>query len=206
MGERGRVAVQTINCCKKRPNKTTMAGAESTVNTAQLTPGQHPHVVVRDGEVQIVDFIETDPYVHRVLTESADPEEATHALLRIGAQATLIAGADLDAQVVERRFEGMTRNFDSSLSTAVSRISQVSSELVDGETGALTQLLNQTRTGLKALLDDTFDPDSKSSAITKIDTAFDNTVQQLDHKREILETVKEVARDQGRQLQELAPP
>jgi hypothetical protein len=192
------------------------------VNTVQLTPTQHSHVVALDGEVRIVDFIETDPYVHRVLSESADPEEATHTILRVGAQATLIAGADLDAQVVERRFEGLARDFDSSLGTAVSRMSQVSSELLDGDNGALTRLLNQTRVGLKTMLDDTFDADSKSSAIAKIDAAFDGAVQQLDHKvraaldpdtpssalgkakREILEKVNEVARDQDRQLRELA--
>jgi hypothetical protein len=72
------------------------------------------------------------------------------------------------------------------------------------------------------MLDDTFDPDSKSSAIAKIDAAFDGAVQQLDHKvraaldpdtpssalgkakQEILEKVKEVASDQDRQLRELA--
>jgi hypothetical protein len=177
---------------------------------------------VLDGEVHIVNLVDTDPYVHRVLADSGDAEEVTHTILRVGAQATLIAGADMDSQAVERRFEGLARTFDSSLGTAVSRIGQVSSELLDGENGALTRLLNQTRTGLKAMLDDTFDPDSKSSAIAKIDAAFDGAVQQLDRKvraaldpdtpssalgkakREILETVKEAARDQGRQLQELA--
>ena len=109
------------------------------MSTVQLTPTQHSHVVLLDGEVRIVDFGETDPYVHRVLSESADPEEATHTILRVGAQAILIAGADLDAQVVERRFEGLARDFDSSLGTAVSRIGQVSSELLDGENGALLQ-------------------------------------------------------------------
>ena len=193
----------------------------SAVNSVQLSAGQQPRVAVLDGEIRIIDLIETDPCVCRVLAESADPEEVIHTILRIGAQAALIAGTDLDAQVVERRFEGLARNFDTSLGTAVSQISRVSSELLDGEDGALTQLLNQTRIGLKAMLDDTFDPDSKSSAIAKIDAAFDGAVQQLDHKvrvaldpdnpssalgkakREIMETVKEAARDQSSQLQEL---
>jgi hypothetical protein len=191
------------------------------MNTVHLAETHPPRVVVLDGEVRIVDFIDTDPHLHRVLAEAADPEEAAHTILRIGAQATLIAGADVQAQVVERRFEDLARNFDSSLSTAVSRIGQVSSELLDGDDGALSQLLNQTRADLKAMLDATFDPDSKSSAIAKIDAAFDGAVEQLDRrvraaldpdtpssalgkaKREILETVKEAARDQGNQLQEL---
>ena len=192
------------------------------MNAAPLAQPQPAPVLVLDGEVRITDLIDTDPHLHRVLADAADPEEATHTILRIGAQATLIAGADLQAQMVGRRFEALARTFDSSLGTAVSRIGQVSSELLDGEDGALPRLLNQTRTGLKAMLDNTFDPDSKSSAIAKIDAIFDCAVDQLDRrvratldpdtpgsalgkaKREILETVKEVARDQGKQIQELA--
>jgi hypothetical protein len=72
------------------------------------------------------------------------------------------------------------------------------------------------------MLDGTFDPGSKSSAIAKIDAVFDHALQQLDRrvratldpdapdsalaktKREILETVKEQARDLRTQLQDLA--
>jgi hypothetical protein len=143
---------------------------------------QPVHVVLLDNEVRIVDFVDTDPYLYRVLADVADLEQATHTILRIGAQATLIAGTDLQAQVVERRFDDLARNFDTSLGTAVSRIGQVSSELLDGEDGALPRLLNQTRTGLKAMLDTTFDPDSKSSAIAKIDAVFDGAVEQLDRR------------------------
>jgi hypothetical protein len=192
------------------------------VTTVQLTQPQPVHVVVNDDEVRIVDFVDTDPYLHRVLADAADPEEATHTILRVGAQATLIAGAELDAEVVERRFEGLARHLDTSVGTAVSQIGQISSDLLDAENGSLARILNQTKTGLKAMLDDTFDPDSKSSAIAKIDAVFDGVVQQIDGKvratldpdspgsalgkakREIVEAVKETAREQGRQLQELA--
>jgi hypothetical protein len=192
------------------------------MNAAPLAQPQPARVLVGNGEVRIIDLVDTDPDVRSVLADAADPEEATHTVLRIGAQAALIAGADLQARVVERRYEDLERRFDSSLGTAVSRIGQVSSDLLDGEDGALPRLLNQTRAGLKAMLDTTFDADSKSSAIAKIDAVFDGAVEQLDRriraaldpdapssalgkaKREIVETVKEAARDQGRQLQELA--
>jgi hypothetical protein len=185
-------------------------------------PLHQPRVVVLDGEVRIVDLVETDPHVQRVLTEAEDPEEATHSILRIGAQATLIAGTDLETQVVEHRFEGLARSIDSSLGTAVTRITQVSSELLDEEHGALPRILNEAKTGLTAMLDGTFDPDSKSSAIAKIDAIFEGAVQQVDRrvratldpdapdsalaktKREILETVKEETRDLRNQLQEMA--
>ena len=179
-------------------------------------------VVVLDGEVRIVDLVETDPHVQRVLTQAEDPEEATHSILRIGAQATLIAGTDLETQVVERRFDSMTRTFGSLLDAVADRITQASSELLDEEEGTLPRLLNEAKTGLKEMLDGTFDPDSKSSAIAKIDAIFEGAVQQVDRrvratldpdapdsalaktKREIVETVKEEARDVRNQFQEMA--
>lgn len=181
-----------------------------------------PRVVVLDGEVRIIDFVETDPHVQRVLSVASNPEEAVHSILRIGAQAILLAGADLETQAVERRFEDMARTFDSSLGTAVSRITQVSSDLLSEDEGALPRLLKEARAGLKAILDGTFDPDSKSSAIAKIDAVFDRAAQQLDRrvrtildpdspdsalsktKREIMETVKEQTRDLRAQLQDVA--
>ena len=103
-----------------RPQPLARPGKESMVTTAQF-PQPQQHLLVLDGEVQIINFIETDPYVYRVLADADDPEEVTHAILRIGAQATLIAGADLEAQVIERRFEGLARTFDASLGSAVPR-------------------------------------------------------------------------------------
>ncbi len=183
---------------------------------------EHHHVTVHDGQVHITGLVETDPHVYRVLAAADDPDDMTHAILRIGEQATLIAGTDLDAQVVERLFENLARNFDSSVTTAVSRITQAGTDLLGEDDGALPRLLDDTKAMLKAMLDGTFDPDSKSSAIAKIDAAFDRAVQQVDRKvratldpdapdsalgkakREILDSVKEQARDQGKQLQELA--
>ena len=181
-----------------------------------------PCVVVLDGEVRIIDFVETDPHVQQVLAEASNPEEATHSILRIGAQATLIAGTDVETEAVEHRFEDMTRTFDSSLGAAVERITKVSSDLLSEDEGALPRILSETKTGLKEMLDDTFDPDSKSSAIAKIDAIFEGALQQADRrvraalnpddpdsalaktKREILETVKEQVRDLKTQLQEMA--
>jgi hypothetical protein len=179
-------------------------------------------VVVLEGEVHIDDFVETDPNVHRVLAAAEEPEEVVHAILRVGAQATLVAQTDLEAQVVERRFEGMARTFDSSLETAVSRISDLSSHLLDDEHGALPRIFGDVKTSIGGILADTFDANSKSSAIAKIDEVLEGAVQRLDRnvrvaldpdapdsvlartKREILDTVKEQGRDLRNELQEVA--
>ena len=188
----------------------------------KLDQQQARRITVFDGEVRIDDFVETDPNVFRVLVEADEPEEVVHTILRVGAQAALVAQTDLEAQVVERRFDGMARAFDSSLESAVARITDVSSKLLDEEQGALPRIFADVKTGIAAILEETFDEDSKSSAIAKMDTVLEAAVQRLDHnvraafdqdapdsalaktKKEILETVKEQARDLRKELQEVA--
>jgi hypothetical protein len=192
------------------------------MNAVQLPQLEPRRVEVLDGAVRIKDLVETDPSVQRVLAEAEDPEDVTHSILRIGARATLIAETDLETQVVERRFESMARTFESSLCTAIDRITQAGSELLDGEEGTLPRVLNETKTALKEMLDGAFDPDSKSSAIAKLDASFEAALQRADRgvratfdpddpnsalaktKQEIIETVKEQARDLRTQFQETA--
>lgn len=80
------------------------------MTTMQLATTQAPPVGILHAAIRIVDLADTDPHVYRVLAQAADPDEITQAVLRMGAQATLIADADLDAQVVEQRFEGLARS------------------------------------------------------------------------------------------------
>jgi hypothetical protein len=188
----------------------------------KLQASEAQRVVVLEDEVRIDDFVEADPNVRRVLVDAADLEEVVHTILRIGAQATLIAQTDLDARVVERRFEGMARSFDSSLEGAVSQITELGSKLVDDQDGALPKIFGELKAGIATVLADTFDEDSKSSAIAKIDAVLERAGQRIDRdiretfdpdapdsaltrmKRDILETVKEQGRDLRRELKEVA--
>jgi hypothetical protein len=187
-----------------------------------LQSEQPHHVVVLDDEVRIDGFIETDPDVRRVLDGADDPEEATHIILRIGAQATLVAQTDLEAQMVERRFERMSQRFDTSLDSAVSQITEVSSKLLDEEGGALPRIFDDMKSGIGTILTETFDGDSKSSAIAKIESVVDGAVRRLDGtvrsafdpdspdsvmgktKREILDVVKEQGRELSKDIQAVA--
>jgi hypothetical protein len=179
-------------------------------------------VTVLNGEVRIEQFVETDPNVYRVLSESESPEQVAHVILRIGAQATLVAQADLEAQVVEQRFEGMARAFDQSLDAAVAKITDLGHRLLDEDEGSLPHILGDVKAGIEGILDETFDEDSKSSAIAKIDGVLKSAVQRLDAsvretldpessdsglakaKREIVETVKEQAKDLRKEVQDIA--
>jgi hypothetical protein len=134
----------------------------------------------------------------------------------------LVAQTDLEAQIVERRFEGMSQRFDSSLNSAVSQITEVSTRLLDEEDGTLPRIFDDMRNGIGTILADTFDADSKSSAIAKIESVVDGAIKRLDGtvrsafdpdapdsvmgktKREILDVVKEQGRDLRKDIQEVA--
>ena len=185
-------------------------------------PSTHRRVTVLDSQVHIDDFVETDPNVHRVLVEADDPEGAVHTILRVGAQATIIARTDFEAQVVERRFEGMTRTFDTTMEDAVTHIDEVRTALLDEEKGALPRILGDMKRDIRGALEETFDEDSKTSAIAKIEAVLDGSVERLDRniratfdpdvpdsalaktKREILDTVKEQTRELRKDFQDMA--
>jgi hypothetical protein len=179
-------------------------------------------IIVLDGEVRIETLVETDPWVVRVLETSESPEDMTHVILRIGAQAALVAQVDLDSQVVERRFDGMTNRFNTSLEEAVTRIHAVGTELFGEDNGALPTLVEELKSGIGSILEETFDEDSKSGVIAKIDSVLDGAMESLDRriratfdpdapdsalartKLDILEVVREQSRDLRRDVQELA--
>ena len=124
--------------------------------------------------------------------------------------------------MVERRFERLARNFDGSLEGAVSRITDLSTKLLDEKDGALPRVFGELETNIEEILGETFDEDSKSSAIAKISTVMDEAVKGLDRrvraafdpdapdsslaktKREIIDLVKEQVRELRKELQEVA--
>jgi hypothetical protein len=137
-----------------------------------ITPD--PTVVV-DGEVaHFVDFVESDPDVVQIIAEADDPEAAAHAMLRIGGQSVRIASTDLDTELVERRVAGMVNNFDKGVESAVNRLSDTANQLLDEETGTFPKVITGLRDYLERLLRDTFDADSKSSVIAKIEDVLTN--------------------------------
>jgi hypothetical protein len=139
----------------------------------KLQPRELERVVVLDGEVHINDFVDTDPTLHRVLVEAAEPEEMTHTILRIGAQASLVAQADLDARVVERAFDALNAQFDASLTDAVESISGKTTELLDDEGGRLPSFLRSLESRLAEQFEALFDEDSKSSALAAMTRVFE---------------------------------
>lgn len=147
---------------------------------------------------------------------------AAHALLRVGAQAARVAASDLNTDLVERRFAGLASGFDAKMSEAVDRISTAADQLLDEETGTLPKTLAGLRAELEHLLGNTFDPDSKTSVIAKIESLVTQNADymarnvkagfDLDQptsplartKREISELVKDQASVLSKQVGDIA--
>lgn len=189
---------------------------------AQLEPISIGHVLVDGAGVRIVDFVETDREVLRLFVEQEDPEEALHAVLRVGSQAVAVARTDFETHVVERRFEVMARTFDETVESAVERINDIGARLLEGDDALLPRLLDELKRSLAAVLEETFDEDSKTSAIAKMEAAFDGAAQRLDRnvrstldpdapdsplartKKDILTTVKDQAAELHKEVRDVA--
>jgi hypothetical protein len=131
----------------------------------------HPdsRVELRDDQLVVHELVETDPEVVRVVREASHGEsdalEATRQCLRVGARAVLAANVSVETHIVEKRFDAMSDRFDEQVESAVARISDVASSLLDEQTGALPLALETHRSQLDQLLGEAFDPDSKRSVI-----------------------------------------
>jgi hypothetical protein len=79
------------------------------------------------------------------------------------------AQATTDVAVVEKAFGDMTSTFSRDLESFTSELDTRTRELLDGEDGALPRSFEGFRTELEQLLEGTFDPDSKRSALAKFE-------------------------------------
>ena len=98
---------------------------------------------VRGEELVLEDFVERDPDVVSFARETEDVETAVHRCLEMGARALRLAGATLDTQLVEHRFDSMTTDLDRSIETFALNIDETTSKLLGEETGILKTALER---------------------------------------------------------------
>jgi hypothetical protein len=142
------------------------------VQVLQVTQEERTTVRVDHGVVVIDDLIEDDPGVVALVDAASDPAGAVRACLQIGARATTAAGASLDALVVEKAFDELASGFSATVTDAVARIVGTAEGLVDSESGPLPTLLGELKGELTTELDALFDPESKSSALARMEAVF----------------------------------
>jgi hypothetical protein len=145
--------------------------ATSNGNTAEaaIATNGKVRVAVRDNEVVLNDFHETDPEVLALAREAEDAEAAMHNAFEVGARAIKLAQVSQDTHVVESAFNEMRGQFDGKLEETLNQLGEATEALFDGEDGAVPQALAGFREEFEGLLGDAFDPDSKRSIIGKFD-------------------------------------
>jgi hypothetical protein len=142
------------------------------VQALQIEQEGRTAVRVEHGLVLIEDLVEDDPGVVALVDAASDPAGAVRACLQIGARATTAAGASLDTLVVEKAFDELTSGFSATVTDAVTRIVGTTEGLVDSESGPLPAMLGEIKGQLNTQLDALFDPESKSSALARMEVVF----------------------------------
>ncbi len=137
-------------------------------------PTNEPSVYIDGEELVIANFRESDPEVLSVMEEADDLSAAVHRGLAIGARALRAAKVSVDSAVVERAFDEMRETFRRSIEEFANDIATKTDELLDGEDGELPKALANFHNGVETLLGETFDPNNKQSAVTKLESVLND--------------------------------
>src|ERR671919_893825 len=134
-----------------------------------------PSAVFVDDDELVVDNLRiTDPDAIAFVGSSDDPELALVRCVEMGARVLRLANATVDTQVVEHRFEEMTKSLDRSVDALAQRIDDSARALLDDENGELTAALRTWLTDVTDALGATFDETSKKSAIAKLEVLLES--------------------------------
>jgi hypothetical protein len=126
-------------------------------------------VEVNESSVMLHAFEERDAHVVAYVQQAGNPQAAVHDCLALGARAMAAAVTSADSAVVERAFSDMTLSFSRGIESFASDIDAAARGLLDGEDGDLARCLRDYREELERLLSGTFDPDSNTSALARLD-------------------------------------
>lgn len=131
-------------------------------------------VSIEDDELVVDNIRITDPDAIAFVGSSDDPELALVRCVEMGARVLRLANATVDTQIVEHRFDQMTRSLDRSVDELARRIDDSAHTLLDDETGELASALRGWLTDVTEALGATFDETSKKSAIAKLETLLES--------------------------------
>lgn len=135
---------------------------------------QSSAVFIGDDELVVGNLRITDPDTIAFVGSSDDPELALVRCVEMGARVLRLANATVDTQVVEHRFDQMTRSLDRSVDELARRIDDSAHALLDDETGELAAALRGWLADVTETLGATFDETSKKSAIAKLETLLES--------------------------------
>ena len=143
---------------------------------------------IQGDELVLEDFHESDDDVVEFVRESADAEGAVHRCLAMGARALRLAGATLDGDLVEHRFDAMSVQLGHAISGFTNSIDVTTERLLGDESGVLATALERWLDDVTSTLDSTFDETSKLSAIAKLEKVLETArTQQVKAVRVLLD-------------------
>jgi hypothetical protein len=135
-----------------------------------ITPVDGEPVARLEGDTLVLtNFRERDTQVVALVNDAENAEAVVHDCLSVGARALSAAHATTEVAVVEKAFDEMTNTFTQGLEQFTGELDAKTKELLDGEDGALPRSLEEFKDEIEQLLDGTFDPTSKVSALAKLE-------------------------------------
>jgi hypothetical protein len=137
-----------------------------------------PAVEIRDGTLVLDNFVERSQEVVSFVAASDDGETAVHRIMQVGTSALSLAQTTIETKLVEHAFGDMTAAFDGTLGKTVEQIGEIADGLLDEESGELVKTLESFADKVGELLGETFDEDSKSSALAKLDRLLTEAADQ----------------------------
>lgn len=157
-------------------------------NVVSIDPTGEPSVRLEDGELVLEGFRERDSQVVALAADAEDIEAVVHDCLAVGARALSAARTTTDVALVERAFDEMTSTFAGGMERFAGELDEKTKELLDDENGALAGALAEFRVEIEQLLDGTFDPTSKVSALGKLEEVMRRAaVEQLKAVRTLID-------------------
>ena len=145
-------------------------------------------VEVQGDEVLIDGLCERDAELASVVRQAEDPVEAVRSCLSVGARAMRGVQASVDARVIDARFGESERRLDAASKEAVQQIGDAIQGLLSPEGGELRKLVEAFKHDLNTSLGATFDPQSKASAVAKLEEVFAKaTAQQARVVRDLVD-------------------
>lgn len=143
-----------------------------------------PDVVDLTGSAAHITLTESDPDVLAALRRADDAALEAHHLLRLGARVAPAVASAVDTHQLERAVAGMTASFEQAVASAVERLASTTGALLD-EGGTFPVAMAGMEASLGALLSSTFDPESRTSAIARIEQAASSAM--ATHARSVRE-------------------
>jgi hypothetical protein len=140
---------------------------------------ERPAIEIVDGCVIFDGFVEYDEEVVALIAAAPDREVCVHTLLGTGARVAAFMGVSREADVIERRLGEMTEAVQQAVEQALTQVSQTAEELFDADAGTVPATVASFKEELGDLLDATFDPDSKASAVSAMEDTVRVGVQKL---------------------------